>query len=458
MKKFQIGRYLKNSAIFIILFSALGCLVFFRFMQNRQTYLASSVISYTNEKAESGLAPDNTQIDTKEINSSKVVSLALDKMDIPLENVNIGEIASRIQVQPIISEENELIAESLNKGGEEYPMEPTEYLVSFTADSTEGDEFASNLIDTVIEQYTLYYSENHVNQSMAADDISDIYTKNFDYIEMVEEIDDAIITTMESISGRAASHERFRSVATGYTFYDLYYRFQLIQENVIADIFAEILDQKITKDKEVLLSKYQNRVDSYGLSNVKNDSESEEIWNIIESYVKMMRESDNTNITYEYILDDVYDEYNDTLQEEESAENTESVYIDRTVEYDTLIDDYVGDREAFEHAVIDTAYCEYIISVFQGAQQTSSEEMQQSIQDRIESVVHDLKALYIDLNETNKEYNKFLGTENIAMLSSVSVTEGINVRLYLLIAAVAFFMAGCLAAILYGRSRDIFDY
>ena len=107
---------------------------------------------------------------------------------------------------------------------------------------------------------------------------------------------------MEELSGRAASDETFRSVKTGYSFYDLYYRFELIRENVLSDIFAEILDKKITKDQDVLLSKYSNRISEYEIENIKYDDESDEIWNIVESYVNMMSESNNTNITYEYII------------------------------------------------------------------------------------------------------------------------------------------------------------
>lgn len=65
----------------------------------------------------------------------------------------------------------------------------------------------------------------------------------------MEKIDDVTKETMEELSGRAASDETFRSVKTGYSFYDLYYRFELIRENVLSDIFAEILDKKLQRIK-----------------------------------------------------------------------------------------------------------------------------------------------------------------------------------------------------------------
>lgn len=83
----------------------------------------------------------------------------------------------------------------------------------------------------------------------------------------------------------------------------------------------------------------------------------------------MMSESNNTNITYEYILDEVYDTYNEQTSTENAettdaaaADSEETPEVDRTVEYDQLLYDYVDDRTSYEHAIIDMAYCSYIES------------------------------------------------------------------------------------------------
>lgn len=461
MKKFQIKRYLKRFSVIIILFSVLGTALFYQFIKNQQSYNAAAVIAYTNEDAEAGLAPDQTEIDVNEISSAKVVDMTFDKLGLSYTDYYVSDIQSRIQVEPIVSEQSELIEESLNEEGEEYALEPTEYRITFTATNKEGGKFARNFLSTLIEQYTLYYSENHVSQSESGNDLSEIYTKNYDYIEMMEKIDDATSKTMEELSSRAAFDEQFRSVKSGYSFYDLYYRFDLIRNNLLSDIFAEILDQKITKDQDVLLSKYRNRISEYEIENVKNDDESEEIWNIIESYVKMMSESDNTNITYEYILDEVYDTYNDQIaaQTAEISEDDEEEIpeVDRTVEYDQLLYGYVEDRTSYEHAVIDMAYCNYIERVFSGSV-SSDEETQSYIQGRIEELVHELNELYDLVAVTNEEFNSYLGALNISILDSVGVEENINIALYTAVAFIGLFMAAAVASIVFGRTGDIVDY
>lgn len=455
MKKFQIKRYLKRFAVIIVLFAVLGTALFYKYESNKQSYSATTVISYTNEDAKEGLAPDLSEIDVKEISSAKVVDMVFEELGLSYTDYYVGNLRSRIQIDAVTSTQSELIEESLNKEGEEYTRKPTEYVITFTANSDEGEEFARNFLNTLVAQYTLYYSENHVSQSASGNNLSEIYTKNYDYIEMMEKIDEVTKKTMESISGRAASDEQFRSVKSGYSFYDLYYRFELMRKNVLSDIFAEILDKKITKDKDILLSKYSNRISEYGLENIKNDEEAKEIWNIIESYVNMMRESDNTNITYEYILDEVYDTYNN--QGTKNEESSNAANVDRTVEYDQLIYDYVEDRTSYEYAVIDTAYCRYINSIFSG-KVASDEESQLYIQERIENLVEDLNELYDLLAITNAEYNSYLGAKNISILSSVGVQRNINMELYMLVAFVALLLSASIAAILFGRTGDIVDY
>ena len=461
MKGFQVKRYLKKFSAIIVLFSVLGTAVFYLFIQNQQSYNATAVIGYTNEDAVAGLAPDQTEINTNEINSAKVVDMTFNKLGLSYTEYYAGDIRSRIKVEPVISAESELIEESLNEEGEEYTQEPTEYLITFTANNAEGEEFARNFLNTLISQYTLYYSENHVSQSESGNDLSEIYTKNYDYIEMMEQIDTTTQTTMEELSSRAAFDEQFRSAKTGYSFYDLYYRFELLRENVLSDIFAEILNQKITKDQDVLLSKYRNRVNEYEIENIKNDDESEAIWDIIESYVNMMSESDNTNITYEYILDEVYDTYNDQVsqqtEEETGSETEETPEVDRTVEYDQLMYDYVDDRTSYEHAVIDMVYCEYIEQIFSGTV-TSDEETLTYIEGRIEELVNELNNLYDLVAMTNEEFNSYLGAMNISTLSSVNVTENINLVLYTLVAFVGLFVFASAISIVFGRTGDIVDY
>ena len=68
----------------------------------------------------------------------------------------------------------------------------------------------------------------------------------------------------------------------------------------------KIYKYQITKNKTVLVSDYTTRIDNNSIQNTKEESIVEDTIGVIDAYVDKMRESGNTNITYEYILDIQY--------------------------------------------------------------------------------------------------------------------------------------------------------
>ena len=98
-----------------------------------------------------------------------------------------------------------------------------------------------------------------------------------------------------------------------------------------------------------------DRIDNFTLQ--INQAEADVV-RLIDAYVEKMRESGNTNITYEYILDDVYGK--------DLTNGTGNLVGqgDQTVTYDELIFSWRDHSESREYAVIDSAYCSYIIDTF----------------------------------------------------------------------------------------------
>lgn len=99
MKKFQIKRYLKRFAIIIVLVAVVGTGIFYSLMRTQQSYTATTVISYTNEDAAEGLAPDLTEIDVDEINSAKVVDMTFEELGLSYTDYYVSDIRSRIKVE-----------------------------------------------------------------------------------------------------------------------------------------------------------------------------------------------------------------------------------------------------------------------------------------------------------------------------------------------------------------------
>ena len=69
-----------------------------------------------------------------------------------------------------------------------------------------------------------------------------------------------------------------------------------------------------------------------------------------------------------------------------------------------------------------------------------------------------LQKYYEIVNTSSKELNLYISADYLKMMSSVRVAASVNVKLYLVLAAVLFFVIGCCGAIVLGRLSDIVDY
>ena len=150
MKQFHIAGYLKKYQFLIVILSLLAGLFFYVYMQRQQTYSATAVISYTNDGAEDGLAPDGSQIDVSEIYSSQVMSRVFERMGLNYDDHNLDELRSRVSINEIVSEEDKAVAEAKNEAGETVESKPTKYYVTFTAkrnDSDQPEKFARQVLD-----------------------------------------------------------------------------------------------------------------------------------------------------------------------------------------------------------------------------------------------------------------------------------------------------------------------
>lgn len=502
MKRFRVLDYLKKFQIPIVVLSLLAGVVFYTYMQSKQTYTASAIISYTNSGAEQGLAPDGSEIDVTEIYSSQVMTKVFERMGLNSSSYNLDEVRSRVSVQAIVSDEEQAVQEAKNSAGEEVTSKPTNYLVTFTTnnrDSNSPDEFARQVLDTMLDVYIQFYGEKHINSLTAPNDISGLQDMNYDYLEMAEILEDSIDSTLASIYGQYEKDTTFRSSQNGYSFSDLYQEFSTLKDVELSNVYAYILNNKVTQDKDALLAKYENRIKEFYLNNDASETEITAINNVIDSYVKMMRESDNTNITYEYIVSDIHQTQIDSESESQFNEP-----VDQTVEYDVLMEDYAANREEYEWALIDVAYCKYIIEIYSGdasvgtmveldelessteednenekettnvsketsaddkttaatveAQAVSAEEALQTTSSMLTSLIEKTENLYDILLETNEEYNEYGGAANIGLMSNIVVVANQRIFVYALLVVVIFVIMLCTVSILLGRLGDIVDY
>ena len=465
MKNFQIMRYLKKILPIIVIICVLATYAINFKLKNSNTFVASEVIHYNDPAAEQGLTPTGSKLDVNEIKSSAVMSKVVDRMGLT-GIYSVDSLISRISITPLPDEDKIAQKEAKLEEGEEYVYEPSTYVVSFTATNNEGTEFARTILDETLDVYFAEYSQKYVNVAPAKNVIDNIENENYDYIEMVEMIDTGIDETLNTLYQRMDQTPYYRATKTGVSFNDLADEFSYIRHVKLSDLFSKIYKYQITKNKTVLISDYTTRIDNNDISNTKEESIVEDTVAVIDAYVEKMRESGNTNITYEYILDNVHE-----------RNLTDSFAPgDQTVTYDELIYGWREHNEKKEHSIIDSAYCQYVIDTFQkctgacggtcsGLGQTCTQlsnesyaQIQGEIDTEIKELISDLNGLYSTTMKTNEEYNEYLGASYISVLSSASVKPSVNVNLYTLIAFFFLIILCCGGAIVLGRLGDIIHY
>ncbi len=465
MKNFQILRYLKKLLPIIVVFCVLATYAINFKLKSSNTYVASEVIHYNDPAAEQGFTPTGSKLDVNEIKSSAIMSKVVERMGLT-GIYSVDSLISRVSIIPLPDEDKLAQKEAKLEEGEEYIYEPSTYIVSFTATNNEGSVFARTILDETLDVYFAEYSQKYVNVAPANNVIDNIERENYDYIEIVELIDTGVDQTLSTLYQRMDQNPYYRATSTGLSFSDLADEFNYLRSVRLSSLFSKIYKYQITRNKTVLVSDYTTRIDNNSISNAKEENIIKDTVDVIDAYVEKMRESGNTNITYEYILDTVHDK---NLLEVAPG--------DQTVTYDELIYSWRDHNENMQHAIIDTAYSQYIIDTFSactgkcnGGECLSSTQtctqihnanydtIKAEIDAEIESLISDLSGLYNSTMNTNDEYNQYLGASYISVLSSASVKPSVNVGLYTIIAFFFLCFLCCGGAIVLGRVGDIINY
>lgn len=457
MKSFNIIRYLKKWWPLIALMSFCAGVFFMRYATSNQSYTAQSIIKYNYSKAEDGKTPSGEDLDVSEIFSSTVVKEAIENLGL---TVNVDTIRSGGTVTGIVPDDVTKTQEAkIDKGEDVEEYHSTEYIVKLSVSSEYSTEYVRTMLDEILSCYFANFGEKYVDYSTIPNNAAALDGQGYDYIEQAEILNDAVAEITANLGNCQAAHPEFVSSTTGLSLSDLLDEYNYVSDVEIPYLFSEILGGKLTQNREVLLKKYQERYNTYVMDGDVDSEKVAAVLEVIQSYGNKNKDgslyyqrgarSGTDDDTGGFVLSDVYEE---------------DTNIDRTTVYDNLISDYVTILNRQSNNVIDAAYCQYIINVFQGASDSSdvSDENQaftdQAVEQEIAALQGRLNTLYETLSLTMKEYNEYCGAVNLGVLASTTVSEKINVKLYILLGVAVFFILGICGAILLGRIQDFVEY
>lgn len=466
MEEKKIFRYIKKLIPYVVIVSFFLSLLVYVSLRNKRTYTASAVINYTFESAEKGKTPNDTDLDVNEIKSSNIMSKVIEQKGLS-DNYSVDKLTSRITITACPDPDKEAQKEAKLKEGEAYVYVPTTYIVAFTATNAEGAGFARQILDEILDTYFSVFGENYINVDHISNKIEKLYDHDYDYLEMVEYIDASVEETITVLYQREAAYPFYRSTETGTSFDDLIDAFDFIRTVTLRDLYAQIYEHQITKSRSLLNATYNTRIDDNAITAANEKEMFEDIVEVVNAYVKKMRESGNTAISHEYILNELH---NKDITDGKGNVITKS---DQTVTYDELMYAWRDHSLNDELAVIDTAYCRYVLDAFNsctgkcgGTCKDSAKTCAQlsdsgyaatesTVSKKIKAVVDELSALYQKTVQTSSEYNEYLGCKNIETLSTASTAASMNVTLYSVIAFIFLVVICCGGLILVGRLNDI---
>ena len=442
MKEFQLLRYLSKGKFIILIVALLGASWVYFYANSQQVYTATTVIRYANSAINEGLTPNGSKLDVSEIYSSTVIKGAIEDMGL---NCTVDEVRSKVKVTPIISEEEEAKKETALSKGEEYSYFPTDYVITYEVGSERSANFAGNMLDAIVKNYYSFYSEKYVDQLILPNNASNIKANDYDYIESTEIIQQSLKDIDDYLIQKRTNYPDFRASATGYSFADLENIYSYIINNKVPHLYASILQNKYTKDNDLLLKKQQSNIEKIEIDILNNQEEADKLKALIDNYSQKNIQTQRFEGTGETgdasIIMDV-----------EGYEKE----LDVVTTYDDLLQDYVKINKTIKCDELDKEHAEYIKSVFEDNKK--NQILSYEVESDIDELVETLNNEYKIVQSTARELNEYLGASYLNMLNSVVTVQKVNIKLYLALALVFFLFFGCAGAVLIGRLNDFIQY
>ena len=238
---------------------------------------------------------------------------------------------------------------------------------------------------------------------------------------------------------------------TGYSYADLYDIYKEFSDYVIPSLYAHVIDGPQVIDGDILRKTLTNEIKDLARDEENNAVKRDRLYKIITNYSTKNKDI----LEYHYRKGESGDTDYILKQVEDNEERG-----DVEIVYDSLIEEYVSLDKAIKQSVIDREYKQYLLSVFGaiGSGSSGTPAQHQALADDINNFEQMLLKYYDIVNSTSKEFNNVLSANYLKMESSISVSPSINEKLYILIGAVFFLIAGLVMAVVFGRAGDFARY
>lgn len=394
-----------------------------------QTSVGRVVIQYNDAEISNGTFPDGETFDQYQIVSPEVLQNVINSLGL---SDSVESLRRRIEVSAIVPTSVQELKTAKAKEGEEYVYHPDTFIVSYNG---KGDQMAyrvRELLETLIFEYIDYYSSSYNRYAAINNSLADENLDQYDYIEVTEIMEDNIDSILGSLKQYWNENGSFRSTATGYSFRDLMYEYEHLQNNNIPTIYASIYEGRVSKNVPRLVEVYRQRTDEAVLrqknfeetaqmTKTKMDSFSEANKELPNAYNYRQDGQNNDDLA---IIDGVYD-------------GTTRRYAAKTT-YDTLIEDYTNQLISANDAYLEGVHDKEVADIFSSpADQTvDTAALTETVKQNIQELSDKMTSLYTLLSDTMTDYNDYSAQKHISQLTGVKCYDSVSASLYEMIAVV----------------------
>lgn len=394
----------------------LSLIVGFNAVFSNEVNSVSAAISLYYDGIEEGLGPNGCEFDKMSIKDEKIVSQALEEMNLSqdlLESVCNGIIIkSMVSTSAIsnITNYNSIYDSDSKKwteSMEETSYHPTVFDVSFNYSGTSlsGGQ-AADLLNLILEKYNYYFFELYGYNSSVGDAVLAVDFDRYDYLIALD-MYSSRLSSVENYLDTLAKNEKakFRSDVTGYSFSDLKDSVSLIRSVDVDSLCSYILKNGVISDKKMILSYYDFRLDNLKL-------QKQNVTDRLNSTVKSINEYQKDSIV-------IYDG---------SAENSTTV-TNASELYDNLIQDKIQLQSSISY--YDSQISDYNerVNSINKSSGTASEANKKYVESQLDSLIKKTENIINNISATANDYyesEKFENAVSITMPASNSISAYIK--------------------------------
>ena len=257
--------------IIAFLISSLGFGAYTTLFDDKQG-VVSTVISLNFEGIEEGLNPLGEAFSISEMTNKQVLESTIAELNLMNKGIDAEMLRKNLEIQSIVPQDVLAQIMTINKMAEKDVSQlekieqleyyPTQYKVQLhiLKDMNLTGQEAEQVLVTLIDNYKDYFMEKYNDKQLISNAITTVDPSRYDYAEYILLVDEQVETAKSFLENKLKEATDFRSKITGLSFEDLIAQLNLVKSIDINNIQALVNSKVLTKDKERLISIYQNKI------------------------------------------------------------------------------------------------------------------------------------------------------------------------------------------------------